>query len=78
MKFPQIHCYVRADSRFAPSKWETALLCNDVSHWLGTSLESVLLCDSAQIGKFAQDNIDYTHVMVKYNAFYNIFWTTLH
>ena len=25
----------RADSRFAPSQWETALLCNDVSHWLG-------------------------------------------
>ena len=30
----------RADSRFAPSQWETALLCNDVSHWLGGSLES--------------------------------------
>ena len=32
----------RADSRFAPSQWETALLCNNVSHWLGTSLESNL------------------------------------
>ena len=32
----------RADSRFAPSQWETALLCNDVSHWLGTNLESAL------------------------------------
>ena len=32
----------RADSRFAPSQWETALLCNAVSHWLGTSLESAL------------------------------------
>ena len=29
----------RADSRFAPRQWETALLCNDVSHWLGTSLK---------------------------------------
>ena len=29
-----------ADSRFVPSQWETALLCNDVSHWLGVSLES--------------------------------------
>ena len=28
-------CGTRADSRFAPSQWET-------SHWLGTSLESVL------------------------------------
>ena len=25
----------RADSRFAPSQWEMALLCNDVFHWLG-------------------------------------------
>ena len=28
-------------SRFAHSQWETALLCNDVSHWLGASLEPV-------------------------------------
>ena len=34
--------YYRADSRFAPSQWETALLYNDDSHWLGESLESVL------------------------------------
>ena len=34
-----------ADSRFAPSQWETALLCNDVSHWLGASLESALIQD---------------------------------
>ena len=32
-----------ADSRFAPSQWETALLCNDVSRWLGASLESTML-----------------------------------
>ena len=32
--------YFRADYRFAPSQWETALLCNDVSYWLGTNLES--------------------------------------
>ena len=25
--------------RFAPSQWEVALLCNNVSHWLGASLE---------------------------------------
>ena len=31
-----------ADSRFAPCQWEAALLCNDVSHWLGASLELVL------------------------------------
>ena len=33
----------RADSRFAPSLWEMASLCNDVSHWLGASLESALV-----------------------------------
>ena len=32
----------RADRRLAPSQWETVVLCNDVSHWLGTSLESTL------------------------------------
>ena len=32
----------RADSRFAPNQWETVLLCNDVSKWLGTSLGSAL------------------------------------
>ena len=32
----------RADSRLAPSQWETALFCNDVSHWLGANLESAL------------------------------------
>ena len=32
----------KADSRSAPSQWETALLCKDVSHRLGTNLESAL------------------------------------
>ena len=34
---------LRADSRFVPSQWETTLLCNDISHWLGASLKSGLL-----------------------------------
>ena len=37
-----LHNMTRADSKFAPSQWETALLCNDVSHWLGANLESAL------------------------------------
>ena len=37
------HCIFRADSRFAPSQCETALLCNDVSHWLGAKLKSDLI-----------------------------------
>ena len=39
LHFPFI---LRADSRLAPSQRETALLCNDVSHWLGANLESLL------------------------------------
>ena len=34
--------YYRADSRFVHSQWEMALLCNDISHWLGANLESAL------------------------------------
>ena len=33
----------RADSRFAPSQWVTALQSNAVSHWLGANLESALI-----------------------------------
>ena len=33
----------RADSRFAPSQWDTLLQSNAVSHWLGANLESALL-----------------------------------
>ena len=34
----------RADSRFAPSQWETLLQSNTVSHWLGTesALQNIL------------------------------------
>ena len=35
-------CKHRGDSRFAPSQWEMAVLCNNVSHWLGASLELAL------------------------------------
>ena len=34
--------HLRADTSFAPSQWETELLCNNVSHWLGASLKSTL------------------------------------
>ena len=34
---------LRAGSSFTPSQWETALLCNDISLWLGASLESALV-----------------------------------
>ena len=34
--------YSRADSRFVPGQWKTALLCDDVSHWLDAGLENVV------------------------------------
>ena len=34
--------HIRADSRLAPSQWETSLQSNAVSHWLGANLESTL------------------------------------
>ena len=37
------HFVIRADSRFAPSKWETALLCNNVYYWLCVNLDSALV-----------------------------------
>ena len=49
----------RDDSRFAPSQWETALLCNDVSHWLGASLESSLWVQWEGFGTVY--SIDYAH-----------------
>ena len=44
---PVMKLILCAGSRFAPSQWETALLCNDVSHWLGASLESALCANAA-------------------------------
>ena len=38
----KLEIHLRADSRFAPSQWETSLLCTDVSHWLVANLESAL------------------------------------
>ena len=32
----------RADSRFMPSQWKIAQLCNDASHWQDRSLEAAL------------------------------------
>ena len=40
---PQHLTEYRADSRVAPSQWETSLQSNAVSHWLGANLGSALL-----------------------------------
>ena len=43
MHEPSCHWdYYKAESRFVPNQRETALLCNDFSHWLGANLESAL------------------------------------
>ena len=39
---PTFSRWYRADSRLAPSQWETSLRSNTVSHWLGANPESAL------------------------------------
>ena len=39
----------RTGCRFALNQWGTALLCNDISHWLGANLESALIICSMHI-----------------------------
>ena len=40
--WPNSIAILQADSRFAPSQWETVLQCSHVSHWLGKRLKSAL------------------------------------
>ena len=54
----------RVDSMFAPSQWETALLCNDDSHWLGVSLESALILYIERCGLVQDCSITSTLIMV--------------
>ena len=51
--------YCRDDTRFACSQWETALLCNDVSHWLGARLESALFMCSNHILAYSYQHHSY-------------------
>ena len=62
-----LHCFmlwlyhIRDDFRFGPSLWETALLCNDVSYWVGASLELALFYDADYIGGDKIDPILFEH-----------------
>ena len=49
---------VRADSRFVPSSWEMALLCNNISHLLGARLKSALYIHTMKVSSvlFIQPN----------------------
>ena len=61
-----------ADSRFAPSQWEMALLCNDISHWLGASLESALASIQRMVNSLHNTRSRLTYVGGK------IFWLPGH
>ena len=72
----QIHIYrsyiqyiTRVDSRLVPSQWEMALLCNNVSHWLGTSQGSALITKILHIARAFCCGlmiVDYTHILQSY------------
>ena len=71
----------RADSRIVPHQWETALLCNDVSHWLGSKLESALTCREHLWNTI--HNISPIHWNIQFYTMLNIyelldFWAGLH
>ena len=62
MRHARIRACYRADSRSASSQWETALLCNDVSHCLGANLEpcdantcDASACDAMRMRAFVCD-----------------------
>ena len=62
--------YLRADSRFVPSQWEMALLCNVVSHWLGASLESALYLISEQVRSSTSAGVDFvTTINIKFTEY---------
>ena len=64
--------HLRAGYRFAPCQWEMSLLCNNISHWLGASLESALHLSKGlvvwriKIEIFLQFNITNRHNPVKF------------
>ena len=53
---------IRADSRFALSQRETALLCKDISHWLDANRESALIIQKVYIVR-SQHYGDFKHVL---------------
>ena len=59
----------RADSRFAPSQWETVLHCNDVSHWLGASLESALTTHTQSVPGLIMGLFQYKDAVLSVHEF---------
>ena len=62
---PQVRAVYRADSRFVPSQCEAALLCNDVSHWLGAILESALVYMTTVSSPMVVSMIERSELQVK-------------
>ena len=57
---------IRADSRFTHSQLETTLLCNDVSVWLGASLELALTDMNRLYTEYSwQWSLKYNHTCIK-------------
>ena len=57
----------RADSRFAPSQWETLLQSTAVSHWLGSNLGSISSALTSSVGSV------FCIIFIKYTCmFYRI------
>ena len=52
-----------ANSRFTPSQWDAALICNDVSHWWGASLVSALYYMYCQISNGNWNNLNPSFVL---------------
>ena len=58
----------RADSRFAPSQWETSLQSNAVSHWLGANLDTMYVLTALLL-----DCLVWTILSLKsYSKFYDV------
>ena len=57
----------RADSRLAPSQWETSLQSNAVSHWLGINLESALMIQMLCYSFHIWNTSKVTHNKYTYN-----------
>ena len=56
VRFPKQSTLFSADSRLAPSQWETSLQSNAVSHWLGANLESALLLSPVESPHITMSN----------------------
>ena len=66
---------MRDIARFAPNQWETTLLCNNISHWLGANLESAL--DSDVCTKWSKQYRTH-HTVASVTGYDACYWFLLH